>query len=160
MKITTTITLLILSLVVSACASKNASARTDGSIPPDGLSGPEVATTLPESGGAPPEVESTDGGAAATITFEDNGKTFTYNVGDSFLLNLGAGIYNWDVTIDQQDVISLQMGVTVIDGAQGTFEALKTGTALLTAVGDPKCRQSSPPCGMPTVLFKVTIVIE
>ncbi|MBI5934668.1 MAG: hypothetical protein HY867_13260 [Chloroflexi bacterium] len=152
--------LLVLSLVLSGCASRKANAQTDGSVSPDGVSGPEVATTLPESGGGPIEPLPANGGAAAIIKFEDNGRTFTYKVGDSFLLNLGAGIYDWEVTIDQQSVISLKMGVEVIDGVQGTFEALKTGTALLTAIGNPKCLKSNPPCMMPTVLFKVTLIVE
>jgi len=160
MKKTTLIGLLTLSLILSACASQNANAQSDGSVPPDGISGPEVATTLPESGGGPIEPLPANGGAAPTITFEDNGRTFTYAAGDSFLLNLGTNIYDWEVTVDGQTVIALKKGVAVVQGAQGIFEALQPGTALLTAIGSPKCLQSNPPCKIPTVLFKVTLIVE
>ncbi len=156
MKKTAVIGLLVLSLVLSGCASRKANAQTDGSIPPDGQSGPEVATTLPDSGGGPIEPLPANGGAAAIITFDDNGRTFTYKVGDSFTLNLGAGIYDWEIAVDDT-VFRFKAGD---DDVQGTLEALKPGTVLLTAIGTPKCLQSNPPCMMPTVLFKVTLIVE
>ena len=158
MKKITAIALIVLPLILSACASRKANA-SDGSLPPEGISGPEIATTLPESGGGASEQGSSEGGAASTITFDDNGKTFTYKVGDSFVLNLGADIYDWEVTLESQDVFAFNSGETTQD-AQGTFTALKLGTVLLTAVGNPKCLKSTPPCGMPTVLFKVTLIVE
>ena len=160
MKKTAAIGLLVVSLLLTACAPKNANAQSDGSVPPDGISGPEVATTLPESGGGPIEPLPANGGAASTITLDDNGRTFTYAVGASFLLDLGADIYDWEVTVDQPEFFALKKGVTVVQGAQGIFEALQPGTALLTAIGNPKCLQSSPPCMMPTVLFRVTLIVE
>ena len=133
--------------------------------PSSGQGGPEISTTLPDNGVAPPTdlpnvppVSQTS--SAVEIVLEDNGKTFDFQVGDSFLLNLGDGVYDWTVTIDNQNVIALKMGVTVIKGAQGIFDALGTGTTLLTAVGDPLCRKVSPPCGMPTILFKVTLIVQ
>ena len=133
--------------------------------PSSGQSGPEIGITLPDNGVTPsadspsvPPVSQTS--SAVEIVLEDNGKTFDFQVGDSFLLNLGDGVYDWTVTIDNQDVVALKVGVTVTKGAQGMFNALGAGTAMLTAVGDPLCRKSSPPCGMPTILFKVTMVVK
>lgn len=160
MQKTAVIGLLVLSLTLSACASQKANAQTDGSVPPDGQSGPEVATTLPESGGGAIEPLPQNGGAAATIVFDDNGRTFTYAVGDSFLLNLGAGIYDWEITLDNQSVFSFKAGEDLVAGSQGTLEALQPGTVLLTAIGSPKCLKSNPPCKIPTVLFKVTLIVE
>lgn len=82
------------------------------------------------------------------------------HVGDSFLLNLGTDIYNWTVNVDNQDVLHLKVGVMVIKGAQGIYEALAPGTATLTATGDPLCRHAQPPCAIPSILFSVTIVVE
>ena len=156
MKKTAAIGLLVVSLVLTACAPKNANAQSDGSVPPDGMSGPEVATTLPESGGGSIEPLPANGGAAPTITFNDNGRTFTYPVGDSFTLKLGAS-YDWEITLGEQAVLSFKAGD---DDVQGTLEALQPGTVLLTAIGSPKCLQSNPPCMMPTVLFNVTLIVE
>jgi hypothetical protein len=113
---------------------------------------------MPEvgSGDAPPVSEST---SASVIALEDNGKTFTFQVGDSFLLNLGAG-YDWTVAVDNQDAVALKMGVMVIEGAQGVFDALAPGTATLQAVGEPGCLKSTPPCKIPTILFKVILTVE
>ena len=69
-------------------------------------------------------------------------------------------MYEWNVTVDNQNVVALKMGVLVIKGAQGLFDALAPGTATLTAVGDPLCRKSTPPCMIPTILFKVTLVVQ
>lgn len=156
MKKTALIGLLVLSLILSGCASQKANAQTDGSAPSDGQSGPEVATTLPESGGGAIEPVPQNGGAAPTITLNDNGRTFTYKVGDSFTLNLGAGIYDWEIAMDDT-VFRFTAGEGDL---QGTLEALKTGTILLTAIGNPKCLKSNPPCKIPTVLFKVTLIVE
>ena len=126
---------------------------------------PEVSTTVPETSITstlePTNMPSDNQSATATsIVFEDNGKTFHYHVGDSFLLNLGSDVYDWTVTVDNQDVVALKVGVMVIKGAQGLFDALSPGNATLTAVGDPLCRKSTPRCGMPTILFKVTLVVN
>ena len=112
---------------------------------------PLATETLRTSGNILPE-----GG----ITLQDRGKTFTMKAGDSFLLNLGTDIYDWTVSIDNENVVRMKMGVMVIQGAQGIYDALAPGTATLTAIGNPQCLQSTPPCGMPTILFKVTLVVE
>lgn len=82
------------------------------------------------------------------------------HVGDSFLLNLGTDIYDWTVEVESQNVLHLKVGVMVIRGAQGIYEALAPGTATLTATGNPLCLQSHPPCAIPSILFSVTIVVE
>jgi len=94
------------------------------------------------------------------ITLEDNGKTFNMKVGDSFLLNLGTDIYDWTVTVDNESVLRIKMGVMVIRGAQGIYDALTPGTVTLSASGDPMCLKSRPACAMPSILFSVTIIVE
>lgn len=94
------------------------------------------------------------------ITLADNGKTFTTHTGDRFLLNLGMEVYDWTVNIDNQDVLSRVKNITVIRGAQGLYEALKPGQAILTAGGDPLCRSAKPACMIPSIMYQVTILVQ
>ncbi|MCZ7381538.1 MAG: hypothetical protein O8C64_08245 [Candidatus Methanoperedens sp.] len=80
-------------------------------------------------------------------------------VDETFLLKLGEG-YDWNISIDDQTVISREVNVMVIRGAQGIYRAHKPGRATLTAVGDPTCRQSVPPCGAPSRLFRLNVVVS
>ncbi len=97
-------------------------------------------------------------GDAKIITLDDNGKTIQMSVGESFLLKLGEQ-YEWAVTVSDQNVVSRVKYIAVVRGAQGVYDALQAGTATLTATGDPACRQSQPPCMMPSRLFTLTIVV-
>jgi hypothetical protein len=94
------------------------------------------------------------------ITLEDNGKTFNLKVGDSFLLNPGTDIYDWTVTVDNENVLHLKMAVLIIRGAQGIYDALAPGTATLSAIGNPTCLQASSPCALPSILFTVTVIVR
>ena len=94
------------------------------------------------------------------ITLADNGKTVIIHPRDSFLLNLGIDTYNWSVNIDDQNILSRVKNVMVIRGAQGIYAANKPGQAVLTAVGDPLCRNSIPVCGAPSLLFKITVIVQ
>jgi hypothetical protein len=98
--------------------------------------------------------------ADGVITLSDNGKTFSMQVGESFLLNLGTDVYDWTVEVDNQDVLQRKEGVTVIRGAQGVYVAQAPGTAILTANGDPHCLQSKPACKMPSILFSITVIVK
>ncbi len=114
----------------------------------------------------PPTISATEDGstqgAASTndITREDNGKTIYLHPGESFLLNLGTDIFDWTVDIDNQAVLSRVKNVMVIRGAQGIYEADGLGEAVLTAVGNPFCRNSVPPCMAPSLLFKITLIVQ
>jgi hypothetical protein len=94
------------------------------------------------------------------VTLQDNGKTINLKVGNSFLLNLGTDRYDWDVRVDDESVLRLKMGVMVVKGAQGIYEALSPGTTRLNATGSPLCLKSRPACAMPSILFSVTVVVE
>ena len=93
-----------------------------------------------------------------TITLADNGRTITLNANETFLLNLGEG-YDWNITIDDQTILSRVVNVLVVRGAQGIYVAHRPGIATLTAVGSPECLKSQPPCGRPSILFKVFVVV-
>jgi hypothetical protein len=108
---------------------------------------------LPAPSATPPPADS------LTVTLDDQGRTITLPVGDSFLLKLGEE-YNWDISISDQAVLSRVMGIAVIRGAQGIYEAHQPGTVTLSATGDPQCRQSQPACELPSLQFSVTIVVK
>lgn len=92
------------------------------------------------------------------ITLDDNDKTTTLQVNETFLLKLGES-YDWNITIDDQTIVSRVVNVLVVKGAQGIYRAHKPGSATLTAAGDPICRKTTPPCQAPSVLFKLNIVV-
>ena len=96
---------------------------------------------------------------SSTITLNDNNKTITLHVGESFLLKLGE-IYNWQINISDAGVLSRVTNVTVVRGTQGLYQAHQRGQIDLTAVGDPLCRSTKPACMMPSILFKITLRVE
>ncbi len=114
----------------------------------------------------PPTVSPTEGmstqipASTADVTQEDNGKTFYLHLGESFLLNLGTDVFDWTVDIDNQTVLSRVKNVMVIRGAQGIYQANSPGQAVLTAVGNPFCRKSVPACAAPSLLFKITVIVQ
>jgi hypothetical protein len=97
---------------------------------------------------------------AGGITLEENGKTFIVHPGDAFLLNLGMDTYDWTVNIDDQNVLSREKNIMVIRGAQGIYQAINPGQAVLSAVGDPLCRASKPACMAPSIMFSVTVIVQ
>ena len=96
---------------------------------------------------------------AQIVTLADDGQTIRLYPSESFLLKLGEG-YDWAVDIADQSVVSRVMNVMVIRGAQGLYQARRTGQTMLTATGDPSCRQAQPPCAMPSRLFRLQIVVQ
>jgi hypothetical protein len=122
--------------------------------------------TPPSSPGSPlptaaatPGSTATPGDSGLTVTLENEGQTIALHPGDRFLLSLGEE-YDWTVTVADESVVSRVIGITVIRGAQGVYEAKQAGTTTLTAVGDPPCRKSSPPCMAPSKQFQVTFTVQ
>lgn len=114
----------------------------------------------------PPPAGATDDGSGSQpiptngITLADNGKTIALHPGDTFLLNLGMDSFDWTVDIDDQNVLSRVKGVMVTRGAQGIYEAHGPGQAMLTATGNPLCRNSVPACEMPSIMFSITVIVQ
>jgi photosystem II stability/assembly factor-like uncharacterized protein len=92
------------------------------------------------------------------VTLADDGQTITLRVGQRFLLDLGAD-YEWTVTVDDPAVVSRVVNVLTIRGSQGLYEAHQPGRTTLGATGDPICRQAQPPCGAPSRLFRLQVVV-
>lgn len=91
-----------------------------------------------------------------TVTLADQGKVFDMAEGDSFLLKLGDE-YTWDISISDTNILRRVPNIAVVVGAQGIYRSYNPGTAFLTAIGDPVCRQSNPPCELPTIKFEITV---
>jgi hypothetical protein len=123
------------------------------------LAGCGPTATVPPAGRPSPAPGTAEPAAAPDVTLADDGRTITLTVGQRFLLNLGAD-YTWTVTLDDQAVVSRVVGVLVIRGAQGLYEARQSGQATLTATGDPVCRGATPPCAAPSRQFRVEIVVR
>ncbi len=95
--------------------------------------------------------------AAQTITLDDEGKSITVHMGQSFLVNLGEG-FNWTVTVDDPTIISRVKNITVVRGAQGVYQAQQPGTTTLHATGIIVC----PPlqaCPQIARAFQVQVVV-
>jgi hypothetical protein len=119
-------------------------------------SGPAQPATLaaatPTTAGGPTQ----PGGLV--ITRANNRQTISLHAGDRFVLLLGDE-YQWTVTISDQTVLHRVINITPIRGSQGVFEALQPGSAQLVAVGDPACRQSTPPCMLPSYSFELNVTV-
>jgi photosystem II stability/assembly factor-like uncharacterized protein len=96
---------------------------------------------------------------APDVTLDSNGQTLQLQVGQRFLVHLGTD-YNWDVSVDNEAVVSRVINIAVVNGAQGVYEAKAAGQATLTATGDPACRQAQPPCGQPSRVIEVKIIVQ
>jgi hypothetical protein len=98
-------------------------------------------------------------GEGKIVTLADDGQTVTMHVGESFLLKLGTA-YDWTVIPLDQDIIRREPNVLTVIGSQGLYQAHKVGRTQITATGDPPCRQSQPPCAMPSRGFLLDVVVE
>lgn len=138
-------------LMISACAPQ-IPAETPTAVPASTV---EPVTPVPTGENT---VEPLPDGQMV-VTLDDRGKTISMAVGESFLLKLGEQ-YTWEVTVSDEAVLSRVKNIAVIRGAQGVYQANQPGTATLSASGDPVCRQSQPPCGMPSILVDFTVVVK
>jgi len=90
-----------------------------------------------------------------TITNADNNKTITLKVGDTFLLALDTN-YIWTVTLPSSTIVK-RIGDGP-KGTQGIYQAIGKGTVILSATGSPVCLPLG--CAQPSLLFKVTLVVQ
>ena len=156
----------LLGTALLAACNGNTGARAPNTVPP-ATSGPIVSTSvnIPSNGPlsalasatAPPAASSASG-ATPTITQADNGTTVNLVAGTRVSLAL-SGAYDWTITIADTTVLTAVAGVALPPGVQGIYTAGQAGQTTLTAVGEPQCRKAQPPCGAPTVLFRVQIAV-
>lgn len=129
----------------SVTATNPAKPSTPGINPTPGATASEVPVNAGDAG-------------VKTITLDNNGQKISLHPDETFLLRLGE-LYQWNIVIDDQAVISRIPNIMVIRGAQGIYKAHQAGKATLTADGDPLCRQTKPACGMPSIRFTLQIEV-
>jgi len=71
-------------------------------------------------------------------------------IGDSFQLYLDPG-YDWSAALNNANVF---------DNSAGVYQARNPGTAILTAIGGPKCLSLNPPCAVPSITFSITLIVQ
>ena len=98
-------------------------------------------------------------GKTVTVTLDDNGKTINLAQGDRLLLQLGEG-YDWELSISDQAVLTRLMGVMLIRGAQGLYDTPFRGESEISGQGNPTCLNEQPACLMPSIQFKVDVVVR
>lgn len=170
--------LLLATLLISACASGPASSPTgiptgtptqapEPSLPASLTVGTAIPGISPSGSGTSSgglAASATPGGSTPAadmpeVTLSSNRTTLTLHVGQAFLLKLG-DIYIWNVQVADPAIVSREVNVLVVRGAQGIYQAHEAGTTRLTAQGDPACRKSVPACAMPSIAFQITLVVE
>lgn len=100
----------------------------------------------------------TTNSAPNTVTYTDNGQTITLHVGDHFLLKLGDQ-FTWNVSVSDPAIVSRVVNIAVVQGAQGVYQANKSGETTLSAAGLAVC----PPlkvCPDVEVGFKLHITVQ
>lgn len=126
-------------------------------------SGPAVSSVADTPAASPRPTSrpaaSPDATGLVTITTADEGSTIEIAVGQRLLVELGTGL-DWTVTVTDPLVLALVPRITIVRGAQGLYVGKTAGSATITAVGDPACRKSSPPCMAPSRLVSVTVNVR
>jgi hypothetical protein len=120
--------------------------------------GTSVPATPSETGMSTEAAGPTQAGTPV-ITLANNGGAITLHPGDRFVLSLGE-MYDWTVTISDPGVLHRVINITPLRGSQGVYEAGSAGSTALTAAGDPRCRQSQPPCMMPSISFELNVTVS
>ena len=95
-----------------------------------------------------------------TVTIEDGDKTLTLRVGDRFLLFLKTPQYTWRIAQLDSTILKQVDDASLIQGAQGVFEAVGRGQTELVAVGELPCHGADPPCMALTGGFILKIIVE
>src|SRR5450759_1892266 len=153
--------ILVAALALAACSPAAASGLTPQppTLVPAASAKPENTATVIPAGS--PTLEYTPSTvpsepAPVTITLANNNQSIILQVGQRFLLQLDDS-NRWNVNIDNQDVISRLVNISVVKGAQGVYEAHKTGNALLSAVGTPVCDPTQGVCSHLAIGFALQI---
>jgi hypothetical protein len=110
-------------------------------------------------GDMPTEATGPTQAGTPVITLANNGGSISLHPGDRFVLSLGE-MYDWSISISDPNVLHRVINITPLRGSQGVYEAGSAGSTVLSAAGDPHCRQSQPPCAMPSVTFELNVTVS
>ncbi len=95
--------------------------------------------------------------AGGTVNMQNAESGVSLRVGERFLLDLGER--GWKIRLDDAALLERVTDATPPAGSQGYFQALKAGKTKLYATSDPPCRQSKPPCLLPTLFLEINVTI-
>lgn len=124
----------------------SAAAATADPMPPVALSESQGAQILT----SPPEVVRANQGATVELP-----------VGSSFALHLGEAPPDWQVTVDDQSILSRKPNILTVRGVQGIYEAHAVGTTTLMATGTFPCQTATPiHCMIAVPAFRITVVVR
>jgi hypothetical protein len=95
-----------------------------------------------------------------SIAIADNLQTIVLGVGERIILQLKKEPYQWTPTIMDQSVLE-KIQEASMPGSQGIFQAKRTGSTQLNAIGEINCDKAVRPC-LPSAseLFSVNIVVS
>lgn len=122
---------------------------------------PIIRTAVPAGTPRTPPAAATAPGtrtALTTITQADHTRTITLRQGERVLVQLEDG-FLWKFTIEDEQILAPDLASPHSGANQQVFTALRSGKTVLTATGDPLCRQSTPPCLRPSIVFSVTMIV-
>jgi hypothetical protein len=141
-------------------------ATSAATIPPSGTAvAPPASVVHPPPTTRPaPAATTTTAPAPAddtvTVTAADNGKTFTLRRGQHLVVSLSESGWIWSDPDTDNAAVLKRTAVSAnpsSDHVTASFDALTAGQAHVSASKDAPCRQSQPPCMVPTYLWQVTI---
>ncbi len=87
------------------------------------------------------------------ITLTDNQQNLLLAVNDTFVLQLDEAM-EWNISADDPQI------VVPVDGKPRTYIAKTRGQTSITAVGEPLCRNAQPACMMPSMLFRLVLIVK
>jgi len=93
------------------------------------------------------------------VTLDYAGDTLTILNIQAFILQLGDR-FIWTVKVEPPDRLTLNRKITPEPGEQGVYVARNKGHAIISAIGEPVCRQQEPPCNYPDVFFQMIVEIQ
>lgn len=95
-----------------------------------------------------------------TILFDDSGQTITLSVGEKVMLLLKRENLEWTPSVQDSVILSKVEDPTLVQGAQGIYQAQRTGKTALNAIGELPCSKLRPPClSAPAIHFTVDISV-
>lgn len=129
---------------------------------------PTASTACSGSGGAYSSCRTitpdatTAAGAETKVGQADSGRTVRLRVGQVLVVGLSSdGSWLWSAPQEGDPSVLHRDTSTVNRGsASARFTAIAAGATDVTASGDPACRAATPPCGAPSQLWRVHVVVS
>jgi hypothetical protein len=124
-----------------------------------GTSDASIGDLSAGSDNATPDTPLVSDRSPKVITMEDNQGTIVLQAGDELVLSLKPG-YDWTLEIADDAILESVERQDSLNNGEGYFVALKPGKTELIASGDAPCRKVEPPCAMPSLLFRIQVIVE